>query len=128
MLQPGMCSATVSVRSTWLGPPGRGGDTGLHPIFRRRRDVRTAHARVIAAHERADQIVEPVRIGHAVGVGVGEHFALGRGRAGVARVAQAVVVLPDVANVRKTRRDLRRVIGRAVIDQDDFVVRIIDFA
>ena len=22
MLQPGMCSATVSVRSTWLGPPG----------------------------------------------------------------------------------------------------------
>ncbi len=22
MLQPGMCSATVSVSSTWLGPPG----------------------------------------------------------------------------------------------------------
>ena len=107
---------------------GRRGDAGLDPIFRRRRDVRSADARVIAAHQRADQIVEPIRIGHAVGVGVGKNFALGRGGAGVACVAQAVVVLPDVTDVRETSRDLRCVIGRTVVNQDDFVGRVIDFA
>ena len=106
----------------------RGGDAGLHPIFRRRRNIRTAHAGVIAAHERADQIIKPVRVGHAVGVGVGKHFALGRGRAGIARVAQAMVILADITNIRITRRDLGRVIGRAVIDQNGFVIRVIDFA
>ena len=103
-------------------------DAGLDPVFRRRRNVRPTDPSIVAADERADEVIEPVRIRHAVGVGVGEHFALGRGRAGVARVTQAVVVLLDVADLRKARRDLRRVIGRAVVDQDHFVVRIIDLA
>ena len=107
---------------------GRRRDAGLDPIFRRRRNVRAADPGIIAAHERADQIIEPVGIRHAVGVGVGEHFAPGRGRAGVARVTQAVVLLPDVTDLRKTRGDLRRVVGRAVIDQDGFVGRIVDLA
>jgi hypothetical protein len=46
----------------------------------------------------------------------------------VSRVAQAVIGLVNVADIRETRRDLARVIGRAVVDQDDFVMRIVDFA
>src|SRR5450432_706034 len=30
--------------------PGSSGDTGLHPVFRRRRNVRPADARIIPAH------------------------------------------------------------------------------
>ncbi len=107
---------------------GRRRDAGLDPVFRRRRNVRPTDPGVVAAEERADEIIEPVGIGHAVGVGVGEHFALGRGRTGVARVTKPVVLLPDVADLRKARGDLRRVIGRAVVDQDRFVSRIIDLA
>ena len=79
-------------------------DAGLDPVFRRRRNVRPADPSVIAADERADEIIEPVGIRHAVGVGVGEHFALGCGRAGVARVTQAVILLPDVADRSESAR------------------------
>ena len=108
--------------------PGRGGDAGLDPVFRRRRNVGPADAGIIAAHQRPDEIVEPILIGHAVRIGVGEHFAFSRGRAGVARVAQAVVRLPDVADVRKLGGDLWRVVGRAIVDQDRLIGRVIDFA
>jgi hypothetical protein len=101
-----MCSATVSVRSTWLGPPGRRRDAGLDPVFRRRRNVRPTDPSIVTADERADEVIEPVGIRHAVGVGIGEHFALGRGRTGVARVTKTVVLLPDVADLRKARGDL----------------------
>ncbi len=61
-------------------------------------------------------------------VGVGQDFAFGRGRAGVAGVTQAVIALMNVADVRKLRRDVSGVVGRSVIDQDHFVIRIIEFA
>src|SRR6478752_1023819 len=44
---------------------GRGRDTGLDPVLRRRRNVWSPYPGVIAAQERADQIIEPIGIGHA---------------------------------------------------------------
>src|SRR4029077_10712985 len=70
-------------------------DAGLNPVFRWRRNVGPTDPSIVTADERADEVVEPVRIRHAVGVGVGEYFALGRGCAGVTRVAKTVVFLPD---------------------------------
>ena len=84
---------------------------GLHPIFRRRRNVGAAHARVVAAEKRADQIIQPVGIGHAVGVGVGQNLTFGGSGPGVACIAQAVIILADIADVGKTGGDFRSVIG-----------------
>ena len=127
-------------------PAGRGGDGSLHPVHRGRRNVRPADARVIAAEQRADHVVEPVGIGHAVGIGVGENVAGRRVRAGVARVAEAHVWLDDgddstrsgsptgarerrVSTAGALRRrplhDLLRVVLRSVIHEHDLVVRIV---
>ena len=107
-------------------PARRGGDAGLHPVLRRRRNVGPPYPGVIAAQKRAHQIIEPIRVRHAVGVGVGKDFAFREGGAVVPGVAQAVIGLVNVANIREAGGDLARVIGRAVVDQDDFVVGIID--
>ncbi|KAG0505161.1 MAG: hypothetical protein Udaeo_15120 [Candidatus Udaeobacter sp.] len=58
----------------------------LNPILRRRRDVWSAYSGVIAANKRANQVVQPIDVRHAVGIGVGQHFALGSSRPGVAGV------------------------------------------
>ena len=80
---------------------GRGGDGGMHPIHRRRRDIRAADSDIIAAEQRADHVVQPVRIGHAIAVRIGKDFA-GRGlRAGIARIAQAHVGLHDADEIRE---------------------------
>ena len=107
-------------------PAGRGGDAGLHPVLRRRRNVRATYPGVIAAEQRAQQIIEPIRIGHAVGIGVGKDFSFRDGGAVVASVTQSVIGLVNVANTREAGADLARVIGRAVIDEDDFIIRIIE--
>ena len=62
-------------------------NTRLNPIFCRRCNVRSAHPGIIATHERADHIVEPIHVRHAVGVGVGKHFTLCSSGASVPRVA-----------------------------------------
>ena len=115
---------------------GRGSDGGLDPVHRRRRDVRAAHTRVVAAEQRAHEIVKPVGIGHAVGVGVGEDFASRRVCADIPRVAQPHVFLNDVLEAGlppspfrprlfKRLHDLPRVILRSVIDKHDLEIRII---
>ena len=107
----------------------RGGrDTGLDPLLGGRSDVGASRPGKVVADQCADQVIKPVDVGHAVGIGVGKYFAFGRGRAGVTGMAETVVSLVDVTNTRKFRRDLGRIVGRAVIDQDDFVIRIIQFA
>src|SRR4030095_8682825 len=58
----------------------------LNPILCRRRDVRPTHSGVITADKRANQVVQPFGIRHAVGIGVGQHFALSSSRPGVAGV------------------------------------------
>ena len=107
---------------------GRRCNTCLNPILCRWRDVRSTHSGVIAAYERADQIIEPVHVRHAVGIGVGQHVALGRGGSGVAGVTQSVIALVNVAHPGKLRGNVCRVVSRTVIDQNHFILRIIEFA
>src|SRR5207249_7612338 len=58
----------------------------LNPILCRRCYVRSADSCVVAAYKRADQIIQPIHVCHAVRIGVGEHFASGSGGPSVASV------------------------------------------
>src|SRR5438477_272119 len=77
---------------------GRGGDTRLDPIGCRRSNIRPAYAGKFTAHKRTNQIIEPIDIRHAVGIGVSEDFAFGRSGAGIARITQAAVILIYIAH------------------------------
>ena len=110
------------------GATGRCRDAGLNPILRWWRHVRSAHARIIAAYQRTDQVIEPIDIGHAVGIGVSQHFAPRSCSACVASVAQSMIALMDVAHLRELRGSVSCVVSRAVVDQDHFVVGIGEFA
>src|SRR5436305_531 len=52
----------------------RPSNTRLNPILCRRRDVWSAYTGVIATDKCANQIVQPINVRHAVGIGVGEYF------------------------------------------------------
>ena len=88
-------------------PTGGRGDTRLHPILGRRRNVRATHSCELSAQQGADQVIEPILVRHAVGIGVGENLPIGGGGAGITGVAETVISLPDVTDVGKTGRDLR---------------------
>src|SRR5512132_457463 len=64
----------------------RSSNARLNPILCRRRDVWSPYSGVIATNKRANHVVQPIDVCHAVGIGVGQHFALGSSRAGVAGV------------------------------------------
>ena len=115
-------------KQNMAGPARRRCDTSLNPVLCRWRDVRAAYSRIVAAQKGGDQIIEPIDIRHAVGIGVGKNFALRRGGAGIAGVAQAMISFDGCSAPRELRRDVSRVIGRSVIDEDDFVFGIIEFA
>ena len=61
-------------------------NAGLHPIPRRWGNVWPPYPSIITAQQRADQIVKPVRIRHAVRIGVSENLALSDGSAVVSRM------------------------------------------
>ena len=105
---------------------GSGRHAGLHPIFRRRRNVRAAHAGEVAAEQSADEIIEPIRIGHAVAVCVNNHFARGRVGADISSETQTFVFLTDSAHPGMARGDFGGLIGRSIIDEDDLVVGVMD--
>ena len=107
------------------GSAGRGRHTGLNPVLRWRRNVRSAHARVVTADERADEKIQPVRVRHAIAVGVGNDLALGRVAANIAGKTEALVFLADVDDPGVFRRDLLGVVLRPVIDENHLVVGII---
>ena len=125
-----MCSATTSVgEDTWLGPPGAADTHACTQLAAGGRDVRPAHPGVGSAQQRADEVVEPVGIGHAVAIGVGKNLARRGARADVARVGQAHVLLAhrdEFGLVPELIDDLRRAVGRAVVHQHDLVVGIVD--
>ena len=86
-------------------------DTGLDPVFCRWRDVRTACSRIATAQKSADQIIEPIDVRHAVGIGIGKHVALRRCGAGITGVTQSLIALMDVTHPRELRRDVSCIIG-----------------
>ena len=100
--------------------------TSLHPVFRRGRNVRSPHPGEVAAEQRPDQVVEPVGVRHAIAVGINNHIARSLAGANIARVAEPLVFLTDVADPRMPLRDLLRVVGGPVIHQHDFVIGVID--
>src|ERR1043166_9288152 len=58
----------------------------LNSILCRRRNVRSADSGAIAANKRADQVIQPIHVCHAVRIGVGEDFAFGSGGTSVTGV------------------------------------------
>ena len=105
--------------------PRRGRDAGGQPAVLGRQ-VRPPHRRRPAPHELMDQMDQPVRVGHAVGIGVGDHGTRGASQPGVSRDTQAVMRLMDGPDRRESREDLPGIVGRAIIHDDDLVVRIIE--
>ena len=102
-------------------------NAGLNPIFGWRRDIRSAYSGVITAHKSANEIIEPIRINHAVRIGVGEYFTLGGGGARIAGVTQTLIALRNVAHPWELRCDVRCIVGRSVIDQNDLILGVIEF-
>src|SRR5262245_22325541 len=97
----------------------------LDPILCRRRDVWSSDSGVIATDKRANQVVQPINVRHAVGIGVGQYFALGSSRSRVASVTQSMVGLMNVSHPRELRGDAGSVISRTIVDENNFVSRII---
>ena len=58
----------------------------LNPILCRRRDIWSADSGVIATDKCANQVIQPIGVRHAVGIGVGQYFALGSSSPSVAGV------------------------------------------
>ena len=102
-------------------------NAGLNPIFGWRRNIRSAYSSVITAYKSADEIIEPIRIDHAVRIGIGEHVPLGSAGAGIAGVAQSLIVLMNVAHPWELRSDVRCIVGRSVIDQNNLILGVIQF-
>ena len=83
------------------------------------------------SHERAfqkvaDQIIQPVLIGPAIGVRKGHHFAIAAKNARVTRHRESLMGLADVSEVLVEGGHLRRDVCGAVIDHDDLVSGIIE--
>jgi hypothetical protein len=107
---------------------GRDHDGGSDPGIFRRQKIVAANTGEFAVEQAADEIVEPVFVGAAVGVGEGDDFALGGGDAGVSGDGEALVfVVAKVAKIIKAATDLRGAIGGTVVHEDDFVLGIIKF-
>ena len=70
---------------------------------------------------------EPVRVGTGVGVEVGDDLACGCLEPGVAGVCETAVLRVDEAEA-VIGCDLGAVIGRPVVDDDHFVVRVVELA
>ena len=90
-----------------------------------RRDIGTADADVLGSHECGRQVSQPVRIGIGIVVDIGDDFASCRVHPEIARNRQSVVFRayqPDIVPAG----DDAGLIGRSVIDHDDFVVRIVE--
>src|SRR5438094_9964743 len=90
------------------------------------RDVRSTHSGIIAAYKCADQIIEPIRICHAVRIGVGEHFPFGGSGPTIASVTQSMIALLNVAHPWELRCNVGRGIRSTVIDQNDFILRVVE--
>ena len=101
-------------------------DAGLLPVLRRWGDVGATDASVVTGKKCADQIVEPIGVSHAVAVRVGNYLTGCCSRTDIACDAQAVVGLRDGVDPRVMRKDLLRVVGGTVINNDHLVVRVVD--
>ena len=77
------------------------------------------------AQERGREISEPVGVGVRIVIQIRHDLACGGGQARVSRAGQAPVRGADEADVVGAR-DRRRVVGRAVVHHDHFVVGVVE--
>ena len=105
----------------------RSHDRRGHQRILRRQEVGAAHAREAALQQTAHQVIQPVLVRPAVGVRERDDLTRRGGDAGVARDGEAEVLLvAKVADIGMREGDLPRRVGRAVVHQDHFVVRVIE--
>src|SRR3989475_10520889 len=95
------------------------------PTVVRRWEVRSAHADVLPLHEREGEKSQPVNLGVRVVVDERDDLARGGPGADVARGAEPLVLGRDEPDM-VLRCDLRRRVGRPVIDHDYLVVRVVE--
>lgn len=105
--------------------PGRRCDAGGQPTIRRSQ-VWSADRRRPGTFHLINKMGEPIAVHVAIGVGIGDDCARRCLQADVARHAETHVRLMDGADVRKMAQDIARVVGRAVIDDDYFVIGIVE--
>ncbi len=125
MLQPGMCSATSSESSTWIGPPGALRDAlSTRPASSGTRLGPPMPAWSVEPKACAE-VAQPVAVGPGVVVDVGDDLARGRLEPGVPGAREPAVLGPDQADV-ELGGDRRGAVGRAVVDDDHLVVRVVE--
>ena len=86
----------------------------------------SAHTGKIGADQIVNEVIKPILISPAVGIREGNDFTCGRADARIARDRQSLVLLVDVAELRVIRSDAASAVCRAIIDQNHFVIRVIE--
>ncbi len=120
----GMTIVEHHVRRAARGDRHAAGDR----VVFQRREVVAANRRGIVAQQVADKVIQPVTIHATIAVGERHDLAAGGVDPDIARGAQAAVWLVNSAHLGMFGGNLARVIGRAVVDQDHFVVRVVQVA
>ncbi len=108
-------------------PPGGSHHRRRHRGILRREQVRPSDTRKLAADQAAHQVIQPVLVGPAVRIRKGDNLA-GRHRdAGVPRHGEPQVrLVADITHLWEKPGDFPRRVGGSVVDQDDFVVRVVE--
>jgi hypothetical protein len=70
-------------------------------------------------------MVEPIRIRHAIGIGKGDNFAVDALMPTLRASLSPLFVLIDQPNIIVTLGDLPRAVRRAVVDDNDFIIWIV---
>ena len=81
----------------------------------------------IASEQAADEVVEPVFVRAAVGVGKGDDLTSGGFDSGVAGSGKPEIFLTDAADCGEASDDFLGVVGRAIVHEDDLVIGIVQF-
>jgi hypothetical protein len=88
------------------------------------RNVRPAHADERGLAKGRREVCQPVRVGIRVIIDIGNDLPSRCPEPGITGRAQPLVLGPDQPHVIGLD-DVRRAVARAIVDDDDFVVRIV---
>ena len=101
-------------------------DRGRDEAVLGRREIRSAAGAEPARFHPGDEIGQPVGVGDAIAVGIGDDLAGRRLGADIAGDAQALVRLADDPAIGIALGDFEGAVARAVIDDDDLVIGIVE--
>ena len=121
MLRLGVTEQNMGRRS------GRRGHRRPHWTLRRRMKIRSTHRRIRMIQKTRYEKIEPIRIGHAVGVSISHNLPAGRLPPYIPRHRQTPIRLHDVLHQWEFRHDRLRGILRTIIHQNYLIVRVVQF-